>query len=96
MTKSELIRAVARRGDVPHAMAARVVNLVFEQMREALCDQRRVEIRGFGTFQVRQYDSYDGRNPRTRGSIKVRPKSLPVFRAGKEMRERLNDGESED
>lgn len=90
MTKSELIRAVAQRGDVPHAMASRVVNLVFEQMRDALRDQRRVEIRGFGTFQVRQYDGYEGRNPRTRDAIKVKPKALPVFRAGKEIRERLN------
>ncbi len=90
MTKSELIRAVAQRGDVPHAMASRVVNLVFDQMRDALCEQRRVEIRGFGTFQVRQYDGYEGRNPRTRGAIQVRSKSLPVFRAGKEIRERLN------
>ncbi len=93
MTKSELIRAVAKRGDVPHTMASRVVNLVFEQMLDALCEQRRVEIRGFGTFQVRQYDGYDGRNPRTRGSIKVKAKSLPVFRAGKEIRERLNGSE---
>jgi integration host factor subunit beta len=92
MTKSELIRAVAKRGGVPHAMASRVVNLVFEQMRDALVDQRRVEIRGFGTFQVRHYDSYEGRNPRTRRSIQVKPKSLPIFRAGKEIRERLNDG----
>ena len=90
MTKSELIRAVAQRGDVPHAMASRVVNLVFERMRDALCTQRRVEIRGFGTFQVRQYDGYEGRNPRTRANIEVKPKSLPVFRAGKEIRERLN------
>jgi len=93
MTKSELIRAIAQRGDVPHAMSSRVVNLIFEQMRDALREQRRVEIRGFGTFQVRQYDGYDGRNPRTRSSIKVKSKSLPVFRAGKEMRERLNRGE---
>ncbi len=93
MTKSELIRVVARRADVPHAMAASVVNLVFDQMHDALCDQRRVEIRGFGTFQVRQYESYQGRNPRTRVSIEVRPKVLPVFKAGKDMRERLNNKE---
>jgi integration host factor subunit beta len=90
MTKSELIRAVAKRGEVPHAMASRVVNLVFEQMRDALCAQRRVEIRGFGTFQVRQYEGYTGRNPRTHRTVAVKPKLLPVFRAGKEIRERLN------
>jgi integration host factor subunit beta len=93
MTKSQLIRALARRGDVPHAMASRVVNLIFDQMRDALCEGRRVEIRGFGTFQVREYDGYRGRNPRTRSSIRVGSKSLPVFRAGKEIRERLNQRE---
>ncbi len=92
MTKSQLIRVLSARANVPNAVASRVVNLVFQQMTEALSQQRRVEIRGLGTLQARQYEGYQGRNPRTRAPIRVVSKILPIFRAGKEIRRRLNTG----
>lgn len=59
-------------------------------MKKALLDGDRVEIRGFGSFKVKEYESYSGRNPRTGDKVEVRPKRLPFFRAGKELKEFLN------
>ena len=91
MTRTQLIRAVAERADISQALAARVVHGLFEQMRDALCQERRVEIRGFGTFQVKRYEGYQGRNPKNGARIQVKPKALPVFRTGKDIHRRLND-----
>jgi integration host factor subunit beta len=90
MTRSELIRTVAQRAEVPHAMAQSAVEVVFDEIARALTKGRRVELRGFGTFQVRRYQGYQGHNPRTGGVVEVQPKDLPVFRPGKELREKLN------
>ncbi|MCB9758760.1 MAG: integration host factor subunit beta [Alphaproteobacteria bacterium] len=95
MTKSELIDAVAERSQLPRRTAEEVVNLIFDGMRDALCNGERIEIRGFGTFKVRQYDGYTGRNPKTSTTIKVRPKVLPVFKVGKALREMVNNGEAD-
>lgn len=93
MTRSEIIRIVAQRAAVPQAMARSAVEVIFDELTQALTEGRRVELRGFGTFQVRRYDGYEGHNPRTGGAVKVQPKGLPVFRAGKEIREGLNPEE---
>ena len=93
MTKSDLIDEVATARNLPRRTAEEVVNLIFDGMRDALCDGERIEIRGFGTFKTRQYDGYVGRNPKTRSTIEVAPKVLPVFKVGKELRRRVNGGE---
>ena len=67
-----------------------IVNLMFEKMRISLVTGKRIEIRGFGSFTVKDYKSYWGRNPKTGEKIKVEPKRLPAFKLGKELRERLN------
>ena len=67
-----------------------MVNTFFDSVREALVAGDRVEIRGFGSFKVKEYKGYVGRNPKTGDSVKVSPKRLPVFRAGKEMKELVN------
>jgi len=61
-------------------------------MEQALAQEDRIEIRGFGSFQVRSYQSYQGRNPRTGESIQVNNKKLPFFKVGKELKERVNKG----
>ena len=92
MTRSELVDAVARRRRVARPIAERVVNELFDAMRDALLWGERVEIRGFGSFKVQQYDGYAGRNPRTGAAVVVRPKRLPKFKVGKELRIRVNGG----
>ena len=90
MNKSELIEQLAQRSDLGHLQAEDIVNLMFDQMRNSLGSGRRIEIRGFGSFTVKDYESYWGRNPKTGDKIWVAPKRLPAFKVGKELRERLN------
>ena len=92
MTKSELIDRVAAGRNLPRRTAEEVVNIIFDGMRDALCNGERIEIRGFGTFKTRHYDGYTGRNPKTSQSIEVGAKVLPVFKVGKELRVRVNGG----
>jgi integration host factor subunit beta len=90
MTKSELIEAVAGRTKMTKSSAEMVVNAVFETMTEALIAGKGIEIRGFGSFTVREYRAYSGRNPRTGTTVDVTPKRLPFFRVGKEMKQLVN------
>ena len=99
MNKSELIERLAERCQLGHLQSEDVVNLMFDQIRDALASGRRIEIRGFGSFVVKDYGSYWGRNPKTGDKIWVNPKRLPAFKVGKELRERLNlsdDDEAEE
>ena len=91
MIKSELIQALA--SENPHLTQKdieRVVGVILERMIEALEGGGRVELRGFGAFSVRARPARAGRNPRTGASVKVRAKTVPFFKAGKELRARLN------
>ncbi len=90
MTKSELIDAIAARADLTKARAEMVVNCVFDTMTSALRRGQGIEIRGFGSFTVRPYKPYDGRNPRTGQPVPVPPKRLPFFKVGKELKEIVN------
>jgi len=87
MNKSELIEAVAERAKVTKKRAEEVVNLIFDSMVQAMVKGDRIEIRGIGSFVVKEYGSYTGRNPRTGESIQVKPKKLPFFKVGKELKE---------
>lgn len=91
MIKSELIARLAE--DNPHLYqrdAERIVSTVFEEIAQALCRGDRVELRGFGAFSVKSRDPREGRNPRTGESVHVERKFVPYFKAGKELREKLN------
>lgn len=90
MTKSELIDAVAARGELTKARAELVVNCVFDTMIEAMRQGEGIEIRGFGSLTVRPYKPYEGRNPRTGQPVEVPAKRLPFFKVGKELRELVN------
>lgn len=90
MTKSELIEVVAQEANLTKGRAELVINTIFESMVEALQRGEGIEIRGFGSFTVRQYKAYEGRNPRTGEPVHVAPKRLPFFKVGKDLRLRVN------
>ena len=91
MTKSELIEVVAQETNLTKGRAELVINTIFESMVEALQRGEGIEIRGFGSFTVRQYKAYEGRNPRTGDAVHVAPKRLPFFKVGKELKELVNN-----
>jgi integration host factor subunit beta len=95
MTKADLIAVIAEKLKFPWARAEVLVDEVFDAMVEALKRGEGIEIRGFGSFTIRQYKAYEGRNPRTGETVQVKPKRLAFFKVGKELRERVNDGRSE-
>ncbi len=92
MNKSELIAALSKKEGLTEKQAADTVNLIFKNFNEELKKGNRIEIRGFGSFVVRDYGAYTGRNPKTGGVIEVSPKKLPFFKVGKELKERVNSG----
>ena len=97
MIKSELIQILAEEN--PHLFAKdveRMVNVVFDEIVDALAEGDRVELRGFGAFSVRHREARVGRNPRTGESVEVEEKWAPFFKAGKEIRERINGGVADD
>jgi len=90
MNKSELITGLSKRENLTERQATDVVNLIFRDFHNKLKDGGRIEVRGFGSFVVREYKAYTGRNPKTGGTIQVSPKKLPFFKVGKELRERVD------
>ena len=90
MNKSELVKALADQANISLDEATLVVNTFVDSMKDSLLEGGRVEIRGFGSYKVKEYGSYAGRNPRTGEKVAVEPKRLPFFRAGKELKEYLN------
>lgn len=91
MIKSELVQIIAARN--PHLFLRDVENIVgaiFDEITDALAEGNRVELRGFGAFSVKNRPARTGRNPRTGAHVSVAQKSVPFFKTGKEMRERLN------
>jgi len=90
MTRSQLIELMAKREGLPVRNTRRVVDVVFDSIGESLGDGNRAEIRGFGSFKVKDYSSYQGRNPKTGEVIQVREKKLPYFKVGKGLKERVD------
>jgi integration host factor subunit beta len=86
MTKSDLITALAAKEKLTEKTATDTINLIFNGFADTLKKGGRIEVRGFGTFVVREYKAYTGRNPRTGKNVKVRPKRLPFFKVGKELK----------
>ena len=91
MNKSELIKSLSEQTNISIDEATLVVNTSVDNMKNALLEGDHVEIRGFGSFKVKEYGAYAGRNPRTGQKVEVDSKRLPFFRAGKELKEFLND-----
>jgi integration host factor subunit beta len=92
MTKSELIEAVAEKAGIPKARAELLVNGIFDAMGEALARGEGIELRGFGSFTVRTYEAYEGRNPKTGEPVQVKAKKLPFFKVAKELKARVESG----
>jgi len=89
MTKANLVDVVAMNADIPRKQANDVVQVVFEAIIEALHKNEKVELRGFGSFRVRQRRARIGRNPKTGEQVQVPPKRIPYFKPGKHLREEL-------
>ncbi len=92
MNKSDLFVDLAKEADLPLRKSEEIVNLVFESMSRALVNGERIEVRGFGSFAVKKYRDYTGRNPKTGEKIAVRNKKLPFFKVGKELKEKVDGG----
>src|SRR5262252_1718438 len=92
MTKSDLIDVLCETQKLPKGRAELLVHVIFDALEAALKRGERIEIRGFGSFELRAYRGYEGRNPRTGSAVAVKPKRLPFFKVGKELKERVNDG----
>ncbi len=90
MNKSQLIRALAEEQKLPLYKAEEVVNTFFGEIERAFMNSERVEIRGFGSFKIKHYDGYRGRNPKTGEPIDVKPKRLPFFKVGKDLKKRVD------
>ena len=90
MNKIDVIQTLKDSNHLSKSEAEAVVNLFFDQMADALAKGDRVEIRGLCSFFVKEYGGYTGRNPKTGEFVKVAPKKLPFFKAGKELRERVD------
>jgi len=92
MKKSDLIDALSTKENLTHNNASEIINLVFDGFTDTLKNGERIEIRGFGSFSVRKYGAYTGKNPKTGEKVQVGPKKLPFFKVGKELKERVNQG----
>ena len=90
MNKLELIEALKIETGISRTEAAAIVHLFFDEMKQALAKDDRVEIRGLFSFYVKTYESYTGRNPKTGEKVTIEPKKLPFFKAGKELKDRIN------
>lgn len=90
MNKLEIISDLKKQANISKAEAARVVQVFFDNMADALSRGERVEVRGLCSFFVKEYEEYTGRNPRTGEKVSIRPKKLPFFKAGKELKERVD------
>ncbi|MEI6127712.1 MAG: HU family DNA-binding protein [Pseudomonadota bacterium] len=90
MVKSELIETLAEKASIPPKIAEIAVNTVFDSMTEALIKGDGIEIRGFGSFKVREYKGRTGNHPRTGITIAIPEKRRPFFKVGKELKERIN------
>ena len=90
MTKSDLINVLSTKENLSPQIASEIVNLIFDGFTDTLKKGDRIEIRGFGSFTVRKYGSYTGRNPKTLEKVQVKPKKMPYFKVGRELKKRVN------
>jgi integration host factor subunit beta len=93
MTKAELVEEVAKVSELTKKHSEVIVNTVFQSIIEALHEDEKIELRGFGSFRVRQRRSRQGRNPKTGARVNVPAKKIPYFKPGKELKELINHDE---
>jgi integration host factor subunit beta len=90
MTKAELVEEVAKVSDLTKKHSETIVNTVFQSIVDALHKDEKIELRGFGSFRIRQRRSRQGRNPKTGEKVHVPAKKIPYFKPGKELKELIN------
>ena len=90
MNKQELVNRFSENEGISQAISKTIVDMFFDDMASNLIKGDRVEIRGFGSFKMKEYKEYAGRNPRTGERVEVKSKRLPVFKVGKELKERVD------
>lgn len=90
MTRSDLIEKLAIEKNISNTVAESIVLEIFGSMTDTLVSGNRIEIRGFGSFEIREYEGYTARNPKTGEQIEVKPKKLPFFKTGKDLKERID------
>ena len=90
MNKQDLIIKFADKQGLTQSDSRTVIDLFFDDMERSLIKGDRVEVRGFGSFRVKEYPGYVGRNPKTGARTKVKPKKLPFFKVGKDLKERVD------
>lgn len=91
MNKSNLIKAFKKQDGLSRTQAAKIVELFFDEISNTLVSGDRVEIRGLCSLSVKEYCAYIGRNPRTGEPVVIKPKKLPVFKPGNELKKRVDD-----
>lgn len=91
MTKAELVESVAEKIDLPKKDTEVIVNTVFQSIAEALGKGDKVELRGFGSFRLRDRNAREGRNPKTGEIVTIPAKRIPFFKPGKELREMVDN-----
>ena len=90
MTKAELVEEVSRVSDLTKKHSEVIVDTVFKSIIDALHRGEKIELRGFGSFRLRQREPRKGRNPKTGDKVDVPPKKVPYFKPGKELKELIN------
>lgn len=89
MNKSQLTEKLESKLKLHPQIAKRAVDLFFDRIKQALSEGDKTEIRNFGIWKLKEYDGYDGRNPKTGEEVEVQPRKLPVFKPGKELKKRV-------
>ena len=95
MNKSDLIKALAKEFDLPARKAEQIVDMVFDTMEKTLASGDRIEIRGFGSFVVNEYEGYTGRNPKTGTEVPISPRRVMVFKPSAILKQRINNGHAD-
>ena len=90
MKSADLVTKLAQKQNLTHHVAYWTVKLIFSLLTEAMKKGERIEVRGFGSFAIRDYGNYTGRNPKTGEIIEVKPKRLPHFKVAKALMKRIN------
>ncbi|MBT6717492.1 MAG: integration host factor subunit beta [Nitrospina sp.] len=96
MTKAELVEKVANQINLTKKQTEVVVNTVFSSITDSLAEGKKVELRGFGSFRIRQRNARVGRNPKSGQKVDVPSKKVPFFKAGKELRELVDEHEAQE
>ncbi len=94
MNKSELKETLAKELNISLQAASSIIKTILDSMTDALVNSDNIEIRGFGSFSIRHYDSYTGRNPKTGEKTVVKAKKLPFFKVGKDLKEAIDAGQN--